>query len=137
MKLLDLETVIAIHTEIVKNNRLIPEIIDEIDLKLILSVFDIRLFGDPVYYSGEEVAIMYVYYLIKRRPFLDGNKRVALACWVKFYDINYYRYSQESLSNIEKLINLIDCDIITKADLLYASRCLQSNEWGKSLLSKR
>ncbi|EOQ90771.1 toxin-antitoxin system, toxin component, Fic family [Leptospira yanagawae serovar Saopaulo str. Sao Paulo = ATCC 700523] len=46
--------------------------------------------GESLHPSLFDKAAAYLYYLCKNHPFLDGNKRVALASTLVFLDINGY-----------------------------------------------
>ena len=35
------------------------------------------MFGEPLYLSGREMAANLLYFLVKDRPFTDGNKRIG------------------------------------------------------------
>lgn len=45
-------------------------------------------FGEPVFGSAIEIAAAYLFYLCRNHPFIDGNKRVALATCLVFLEQN-------------------------------------------------
>lgn len=47
-----------------------------------------RFGGKPIITNGIEIAASYLYYLCRNHPFVDGNKRVALACCLVFLQEN-------------------------------------------------
>lgn len=45
-------------------------------------------FGEPVFSDDLEIAAAYLFYLCRNHPFIDGNKRVALASCLVFIESN-------------------------------------------------
>ena len=68
-------------------------------------VKDLNLLSSAIYvpessfngkYLHETIPVMaaaYVYHICQSYPFIDGNKRVALACSLVFLDINGYEFN--------------------------------------------
>ncbi|WP_232420620.1 type II toxin-antitoxin system death-on-curing family toxin [Leptospira vanthielii] len=56
--------------------------------------------GISLHPSLFDKAAAYLYYLCKNHPFLDGNKRVALASSLVFLDINGYEILDATYSYI-------------------------------------
>ena len=46
------------------------------------------IFGEPIFPDLVEIAAAYLFYLCSNHPFVDGNKRVALATCLVFLDAN-------------------------------------------------
>lgn len=46
------------------------------------------IFGEPIFPDLVEIAAAYLFYLCSNHPFVDGNKRVALATSLVFLDAN-------------------------------------------------
>ena len=44
--------------------------------------------GDAILDDPHEIAAAYLFYLCRNHPFVDGNKRVALAACLSFLDLN-------------------------------------------------
>lgn len=44
--------------------------------------------GEPIMSDGVEIAAAYLFYLCRNHPFVDGNKRTALAACLVFLDEN-------------------------------------------------
>lgn len=44
--------------------------------------------GEPIMTDPHEIAAAYLFYLCRNHPFVDGNKRVALASCLTFLDLN-------------------------------------------------
>jgi len=51
-------------------------------------------FGESVFKDGIEIAAAYLFYLCRNHPFVDGNKRTALATCFVFLERNGLRYSE-------------------------------------------
>ena len=49
--------------------------------------------GKYLHESIPAMASAYAYHLCQNHPFIDGNKRVALACSLVFLDINGYEFN--------------------------------------------
>ena len=45
-------------------------------------------FGEPVFQDAIEIGAAYLFYLCRNHPFIDGNKRVALASCLVFLEQN-------------------------------------------------
>lgn len=53
-------------------------------------------FGDDDFYSSlEEKATMLLYFVVKNHSFVDGNKRIAAACFLKFLQQNSMLFNSE------------------------------------------
>lgn len=44
--------------------------------------------GEPIMTDPHEIAAAYLFYLCRNHPFVDGNKRVALASCLTFLELN-------------------------------------------------
>lgn len=68
-----------------------------------------QVFGDvEVYPSIEEKAAMLLYLIVKNHAFVDGNKRIAAACFLLFLDKNelLFSYTNQSIISNEALASL-------------------------------
>jgi len=84
----------------------------------IYGVRDIKLLGSAIYmpeasFSGNylhesipAMAAAYAYHLCQNHPFLDGNKRVALASSLVFLDINGYEFNCKDEMLYNKIMDL-------------------------------
>lgn len=52
--------------------------------------------GNPIFNDPVEIAAAYLFYLCSNHPFVDGNKRVALATCLVFLNTNGFRVIQDS-----------------------------------------
>ncbi len=60
-------------------------------LNAIMQTFD----GQDVYPSVEEKAANLLYFLVKNHSFVDGNKRIAAAVFLRFADKNRLLYNKD------------------------------------------
>ena len=59
-------------------------------------------FDDKDFYpSLEEKAVMLLYLIVKNHSFVDGNKRIAAACFLKFLQANNMLFNNEQQPIIE------------------------------------
>ena len=84
----------------------------------IYGVRDIKLLSSAIYmpeasfrgnYLHETIPAMaaaYAYHLCQNHPFLDGNKRVALACSLVFLDINSYEFNCKDEMLYNKIMDM-------------------------------
>lgn len=64
--------------------------------------------GQELYESIEEKAATLLYLIVKNHSFVDGNKRIAAACFLKFLEVNnlLYHTSEEPIISNEALASL-------------------------------
>lgn len=78
----------AIHGEVVAAHGGVEGIRDETMLESAVAAPRASWGGDPLLTDGIEVAAAYLYYLCTNHPFVDGNKRTALAASLVFLEEN-------------------------------------------------
>ena len=85
-------------------------------------------FGDvEVYPSIEEKAAMLLYLIVKNHAFVDGNKRIAAACFLLFLDKNELLFT--SLNH-----SIISNEALASLTLFVASSKAEEMETVKKLL---
>ncbi|MEO0045238.1 MAG: hypothetical protein RL705_429, partial [Bacteroidota bacterium] len=85
-------------------------------------------FGDvEVYSSIEEKAAMLLYLIVKNHAFVDGNKRIAAACFLLFLDKNELLFSSTNQS-------VISNEALASLTLFVASSRAEEMETVKKLL---
>jgi len=90
------EAVKAIHREVLQAHGGSAGIRDESLLDSAVAAPQATMMGQPMFREPVEVAAAYLFYLCRNHPFIDGNKRTALAtCLVFLSEIGYL--SQEKL----------------------------------------
>jgi len=90
------EAVKAIHREVLQAHGGSAGIREEGLLDSAVAAPQATMMGKPMFSEPVEVAAAYLFYLCRNHPFIDGNKRTALAtCLVFLYENGYL--SQEKL----------------------------------------
>jgi death-on-curing protein len=90
------EAVKAIHREVLQAHGGSAGIRDEGLLDSAVAAPQATMMGKPMFKEPVEVAAAYLFYLCRNHPFIDGNKRTALATCLVFLSENEY-LSQEKL----------------------------------------
>ena len=90
------EAVKAIHQEVLQAHGGSAGIRDEGLLDSAVAAPQATMMGKPMFREPVEVAAAYLFYLCRNHPFIDGNKRTALATCLVFLSENGY-LSQEKL----------------------------------------
>ena len=78
----------AIHREVLAAHGGAPGLRDEARLESAVAVPQATLLGEPLLADPVEIAAAYLFYLCRNHPFVDGNKRVALATCLVFLSQN-------------------------------------------------
>lgn len=84
----DVASVLAIHTEVLAAHGGSPGIRDEALLESAVNAPQATMMGQPVFNDSIEIAAGYLFYLCRNHPFIDGNKRTALATCLVFLSEN-------------------------------------------------
>ena len=85
---LTVSAVKAIHHEVLAAHRGARGIRDEALLESAVAAPQATLMGKPLISDPVEIAAAYLFYLCRNHPFVDGNKRTALAACLVFLDNN-------------------------------------------------
>lgn len=77
-----------------------------------------------------EMAAAYAFHIAKNHPFVDGNKRTALAACATFLHLNGYTLPARGVESADKLLALIE-NALTKQDFATwtADRCVPRPEF--------
>ena len=78
----------AIHVEVLAAHGGMKGLRDEALLESAVAAPQATMFGKPLLDDPIEVAAAYLFYLCNNHPFMDGNKRVALATCLVFLSEN-------------------------------------------------
>jgi death on curing protein len=81
-------TVQSIHASVLEIQGGKSETCDVVLLESAVFTSQATKLGDPFFKDGAEIAAGYLFYLCRNQPFLDGNKRTALATCLVFLDQN-------------------------------------------------
>jgi death-on-curing protein len=90
---LTLEDVLSLHEELIQRYGGMPGLRDAGLLEAALAMPQAG-FGSQYFHEfPPEMAAAYLFHLVRNHAFIDGNKRVALACAILFLKINRMSYS--------------------------------------------
>jgi death on curing protein len=85
---LTVSAVRAIHAEVLAAHGGARGIRDEALLESAVAAPQATMMGRPLISDPIEIAAAYLYYLCRNHPFIDGNKRTALAACLVFLESN-------------------------------------------------
>ena len=85
---LTVASVKAIHTEVLKAHGGTTGIRDEALLESAINAPQATMMGRALISDPIEIAAAYLFYLCQNHPFVDGNKRTALASCLVFLETN-------------------------------------------------
>jgi death-on-curing protein len=88
LKHLTVEAVKAIHREVLVAHGGAAGIRDETLLESAVAAPQATMMGQPLISAPIEIAAAYLFYICRNHPFLDGNKRTALAACLVFLETN-------------------------------------------------
>ena len=88
LKYLTVEAVKAIHSEVLAAHGGAAGIRDETLLESAVAAPQASMMGQPLISDPLEIAAAYLFYISGNHPFLDGNKRTALAACLVFLEEN-------------------------------------------------
>jgi death-on-curing protein len=87
-KHLNVEAIKAIHREVLAAHGGAVGIRDETLLESAVAAPRATMMGQPLISDPVEIAAAYLFYICRNHPFLDGNKRTALAACLVFLEAN-------------------------------------------------
>ena len=67
--------------------------------------------GKYLYETIPAMAAAYAFHICQNHPFIDGNKRVALACSLVFLDINGYEFNCRNETLYNKIMDIAKGEI--------------------------
>jgi death-on-curing protein len=82
------EAVLAIHEEVLAAHGGLGGLRDRALLESAVAAPQASFGGQPLIRNPIEIAAAYLFYLCRNHPFVDGNKRTALAAALVFLDAN-------------------------------------------------
>jgi death-on-curing protein len=82
------ETVKAIHAEVLAAHGGGAGLREEALLESAVAAPQATMMGEPLFTDPVEIAAAYLFYLCRNHPFVDGNKRTALATCLVFLSEN-------------------------------------------------
>ena len=88
LKHLTVEAVKRIHREVLAAHGGAAGIRDETWLESAVAAPQATMMGQPMISDPIEIAAAYLFYICRNHPFVDGNKRTALAACLVFLETN-------------------------------------------------
>jgi len=82
------EAVKAIHSEVLAAHGGGAGLREAVLLESAVAAPQATMMGEPLFTNPVEIAAAYLFYLCRNHPFVDGNKRVALATCLVFLSEN-------------------------------------------------
>jgi death-on-curing protein len=82
------EALLAIHEEVLAAHGGLAGVRDDNMLESAINAPQASMFGQPMFEDPYEIGAAYLFYQCKNHPFLDGNKRTALAATLVFFAEN-------------------------------------------------
>ena len=82
------EAVKAIHAEVLSAHGGAAGLQEEALLESAVAAPQATMMGEPLFTEPVEIAAAYLFYLCRNHPFVDGNKRTALATCLVFLSEN-------------------------------------------------
>ncbi|MFH1573140.1 MAG: type II toxin-antitoxin system death-on-curing family toxin [Acidobacteriota bacterium] len=89
---LTLDDVLALHEELIHRYGGIPGLRDAGLLEAALAMAQAGFGGRYFHEFPHEMGAAYLFHLVRNHAFVDGNKRVALACAILFFKLNRVAY---------------------------------------------
>jgi death-on-curing protein len=96
-----LEDVLALHDELVRRYGGTSGLRDAGLLEAALAMPQAGFGGRYFHEFPHEMGAAYLFHLVRNHAFIDGNKRVALACAILFFKINRVSYSMTEEEAVE------------------------------------
>jgi death-on-curing protein len=84
------DAVKAVHREVLEAHGGSPGLRDLALLESAIAAPQATMIGEPLFSEPIELAAAYLFYLCRNHPFIDGNKRVALATCLVFLSENNF-----------------------------------------------
>ncbi|MCX8493675.1 MAG: type II toxin-antitoxin system death-on-curing family toxin [Chthoniobacterales bacterium] len=84
------DAVKAVHREVLEAHGGSPGLRDLALLESAIAAPQATMMGEPLFSDPIELAAAYLFYLCRNHPFIDGNKRVALATCLVFLSENNF-----------------------------------------------
>ena len=106
IKFLTIDDVLLILNDQINNYGGIISILDQRLLISALHQPEATFSGIYLHDTIPAMAAAYLYHICQNHPFVDGNKRVALACSLVFLDINGYCFQCDYESLYNKVIDI-------------------------------
>src|SRR5512136_1802655 len=98
---LTLEDVLALHDELIQRYGGTPGLRDAGLLEAALAMPQAGFGGQHFHEFPHEMGAAYLFHLVRNHAFIDGNKRIALACAILFFKLNRVPYAITEIEAVE------------------------------------
>ena len=110
-------SVLAIHAEVLSAHGGMPGIRDESLLDSAVAAPQATMMGQAVFSNPIDIAAAYLFYLCRNHPFLDGNKRTALAtCLVFLCENDLLPHEQLDVDAWESLVVDVAASLLNREE---------------------
>jgi len=113
---LTLEEVLAIHEDRIRKYGGSSGVRDLGLLESAIGTVTVTFGGEFLHHTIFEMAAAYLFHICKNHPFIDGNKRTALACALTFLRMNGVRFAFEENVLYDLVIGVAE-GRVTKAEV--------------------
>jgi death-on-curing protein len=113
---LTLDEVLAIHARLVGAYGGSTGLRDRELLESALAMPQATYDGEFVHGSLAEMAAAYLFHLTKNHPFVDGNKRVGLACALVFVGLNDVAFDATEAALVDLVLGVVE-GRVSKAEI--------------------
>ena len=113
---LTLEEVLAIHEDRIRKYGGSSGVRDLGLLESAIGTVTVTFGGEFLHHTIFEMAAAYLFHICKNHPFIDGNKRTALACALTFLRMNGVRFAFEENALYDLVIGVSE-GRVTKAEV--------------------
>ena len=113
---LTLEEVLAIHDDRIRKYGGSSGVRDLGLLESAIGTVTATFGGEFLHHTIFEMAAAYLFHICKNHPFIDGNKRTALACALTFLRMNGVRFAFEENALYDLVIGVAE-GRVTKAEV--------------------
>jgi death on curing protein len=128
LKYLTVEAVKAVHSEVLAAHGGAAGIRDEMLLESAVAAPEASMMGQFLISDPLEIAAAYLFYICRNHPFLDGNKRTALAACLVFLEENSLLPNKNlSITNWEQFVLDVASSKITRDETTRRLRKLLKN----------
>ena len=132
LKHLTVDAVKAIHSEVLAAHGGAAGIRDETLLESAVAAPQASMMGQPLISDPLEIAAAYLFYICRNHPFVDGNKRTALAASLVFLEENGFLPNKKlPINDWEKFVLDVASSKITRDETTRRLRKLLKKSPGR------
>ncbi|HPD46683.1 MAG TPA: type II toxin-antitoxin system death-on-curing family toxin [Anaerohalosphaeraceae bacterium] len=103
---LTVQDIVRIHDRLIREHGGDPNVRDEGLLLSAVAVPQAAFFGDYAHADPCEMAAAYLFHILMNHPFVDGNKRTAVAAAIVFLEMNGMTFTADNDTVVEFALEL-------------------------------